>query len=118
MAVRAIKAVEALLLAALACAALPTAWSYDPDDAGLTTILPPAGQFEAFYPRQAFGQPSGSARSPHAHGSYYSHRHAALVDAPNAAAYGFRFECCRDMVHAPTSEAWLLVKKCTRLLQV
>ncbi|XP_034231712.1 uncharacterized protein LOC117639874, partial [Thrips palmi] len=66
--------------------------AYDPDDAGLTTILPPAGQFEAFYPRQAFGQPSGSARSPHAHGSYYSHRHAALVDAPNAAAYGFRFD--------------------------
>ncbi|XP_026292220.1 uncharacterized protein LOC113216658 [Frankliniella occidentalis] len=80
-----------LLLVALLAAA-PAARAYDPDDAGLTTILPPAGQFEAFYPRKAFGQPNGSARSPHAHGSYYAHRHAALVDAPNAAAYGFRFD--------------------------
>ncbi|KAK3927193.1 Elongation factor Tu [Frankliniella fusca] len=77
-----------VLMAVLALAA--AAGAYDPDDAGLTTILPPAGQFEAFYPRKAFGQPNGSARSAHAHGSYYAHRHAALVDAPNAAAYGFR----------------------------
>ncbi|KAK7873162.1 hypothetical protein R5R35_006382 [Gryllus longicercus] len=89
--------------------------TYDPDDAALATVLPPAGSFEPFYARAAFGAGGGSAsagagagagdeggdeeddgsesvRAPHAHATFYKHRHPALVDAKNAAAYGFRFD--------------------------
>jgi len=57
-----------------------------------------ASRFEAFYAGRAFGQPSedgGTARAPHAHGSFYGQRNVALIDAPNAAAYGFRFDSQR-----------------------
>ncbi|XP_019866081.1 uncharacterized protein LOC109595216 [Aethina tumida] len=63
--------------------------AYDPNDAEVSSVLPPKGTFEAFYPR---GQETGSSRAAHSHGSFYKHRNPALVDAKNAAAYGFRFD--------------------------
>ncbi|XP_060520617.1 uncharacterized protein LOC132698518 [Cylas formicarius] len=63
--------------------------AYDPEDAEIATILPPKGTFEAFYPR---GEEIGSSRAAHSHGTFYKHRNPALVDARNAAAYGFRFD--------------------------
>ena len=63
--------------------------AYDPNDSELSSVLPPKGTFEAFYPR---GQETGSSRAAHSHGSFYKHRNPALVDAKNAAAYGFRFD--------------------------
>ncbi|KAJ8971911.1 hypothetical protein NQ314_000482 [Rhamnusium bicolor] len=63
--------------------------AYDPNDPELSSVLPPRGTFEAFYPR---GQETGSSRAAHSHGSFYKHRNPALVDAKNAAAYGFRFD--------------------------
>lgn len=63
--------------------------AYDPEDAEVSSVLPPKGTFEAFYPR---GQETGSSRAAHSHGSFYKHRNPALVDAKNAAAYGFRFD--------------------------
>lgn len=63
--------------------------SYDPQDAEVSSILPPKGTFEAFYLRGGDGGPS---RAAHSHGSFYKHRNPALVDAKNAAAYGFRFD--------------------------
>ncbi|KAF7278009.1 uncharacterized protein LOC143198923 [Rhynchophorus ferrugineus] len=62
---------------------------YDPTDPEIKTVIPPKGTFEAFYPR---GEDGGSARAAHSHGSFYKHRNPALVDAKNAAAYGFRFD--------------------------
>ncbi|KAK5640556.1 hypothetical protein RI129_011367 [Pyrocoelia pectoralis] len=62
---------------------------YDPNDPEVTSVIPPKGTFEAFYPR---GEETGSARASHSHGSFYKHRNPALVDAKNAAAYGFRFD--------------------------
>lgn len=62
---------------------------YDPDDPEVSSVIPPKGTFEAFYPR---GQETGSSRAAHSHGSFYKHRNPALVDAKNAAAYGFRFD--------------------------
>ncbi|KAH1004149.1 uncharacterized protein LOC109536102 [Dendroctonus ponderosae] len=64
-------------------------YSYDPADPEIKTVIPPKGQFEAFYPR---GGELGSVRAAHSHGSFYKHRNPALVDARNAAAYGFRFD--------------------------
>lgn len=72
-----------LLMAICVCLA------YDPDDPKVESVIPPAGTFEAFYPR---GPPAGSSRAPHGHGSYYKHLNPALVDAKNSAAYGFRFD--------------------------
>lgn len=62
---------------------------YDPNDVELSSVLPPAGTFEAFYPRDS---ETGSSRAAHSHGSFFKHRNPALVDAKNAAAYGFRFD--------------------------
>ncbi|KAK4873531.1 hypothetical protein RN001_015560 [Aquatica leii] len=58
---------------------------YDPNDPEVSSVIPPKGKFEAFYPR---GQETGSSRASHSHGSFYKHRNPALVDAKNAAAYG------------------------------
>ncbi|RZB39164.1 small subunit processome component 20 -like, partial [Asbolus verrucosus] len=63
--------------------------SYDPTDPEVSSVLPPKGRFEAFYPR---GEEGGSSRAAHSHGSFYKYRNPALVDAKNAAAYGFRFD--------------------------
>lgn len=63
--------------------------AYDPADPGLSTVISPKGTFEAFYPR---GMEGGSVRAAHSHGSFYKFRNPALVDAKNAAAYGFRFD--------------------------
>lgn len=71
----------------LAVAVLTSA--YDPNDPELSSVLPPKGTFEAFYPR---GEETGSSRAAHSHGTFYKHRNPALVDAKNAAAYGFRFD--------------------------
>ncbi|XP_014284592.1 uncharacterized protein [Halyomorpha halys] len=67
---------------------------YDPEDKLLDTVLPREGgsKFEPFYPRGAYGLPNGDSRPPHGHGTFYQHRHPALVDAANAPAYGFRFD--------------------------
>ncbi|KAL0851972.1 hypothetical protein ABMA28_000249 [Loxostege sticticalis] len=65
---------------------------YDPQDDGLTSVLPSDGKFEAFYQREAHGIPNGSSRPAHGHGSFYKHRNPALVDVKNAPAYGFRFD--------------------------
>ncbi|EFA12726.1 hypothetical protein TcasGA2_TC002361 [Tribolium castaneum] len=63
--------------------------AYDPTDPEVSSVLPPKGTFEAFYPR---GEEGGSSRAAHSHGSFYKFRNPALVDAKNAAAYGFRFD--------------------------
>lgn len=61
----------------------------DPNGEETTTRAP---QFEAFYPREAYGIPNSAVRAPHGHGSFYKYRNPALVDTKNAAAYGFRFD--------------------------
>ncbi|XP_023021286.1 uncharacterized protein [Leptinotarsa decemlineata] len=63
--------------------------AYDPTDPEVSSVLPPRGTFEAFYPR---GEETGSSRAAHSHGTFYKHRNPALVDAKNSAAYGFRFD--------------------------
>lgn len=63
--------------------------AYDPQDTKISSVLPPKGTFEAFYPR---GEETGASRAAHSHGTFYKHRNPALVDAKNAAAYGFRFD--------------------------
>ncbi|KAF2898270.1 hypothetical protein ILUMI_07911 [Ignelater luminosus] len=68
---------------------LKLATCYDPNDPEVSSVIPPKGTFEAFYPR---GEETGSSRAAHSHGSFYKHRNPALVDAKNAAAYGFRFD--------------------------
>ncbi|XP_065204925.1 uncharacterized protein LOC135834876 [Planococcus citri] len=74
---------------------------YDPDDTSLANLLPSQSQgegqgqgkqFEAFYPREAYGVKNGAARPSHGHGSYYKFRNPALVDAKNSPAYGYRFD--------------------------
>ncbi|PSN35979.1 hypothetical protein C0J52_14377 [Blattella germanica] len=65
---------------------------YDPEDQKLPSVLPPDGMFEAFYPREVDNVPNGSSRPAHGHGSFFQHRNPALVDAKNAAAYGYRFD--------------------------
>lgn len=67
------------------CVAVP----YDPNDVEISSVLPPEGTFEAFYPRDS---ETGSSRAAHSHGSFFKHRNPALVDAKNAAAYGYRFD--------------------------
>lgn len=62
---------------------------YDPTDPEVSSVIPPRGVFEPFYPR---GEQAGSVRAAHSHGSFYKFRNPALVDAKNAAAYGFRFD--------------------------
>ncbi|CAG9863669.1 unnamed protein product [Phyllotreta striolata] len=62
---------------------------YDPQDANLKTLLPSKGTFEAFYLKD---EETGSSRAAHSHGTFYKHRNPALVNAKNAAAYGFRFD--------------------------
>lgn len=68
---------------------------YDPSDKKLTSVLPTDGMFEAFYPRKINGIPNGPARAPHAHGSFFAHRHPSLIDTRNSAAYGYRFDGAR-----------------------
>ncbi|KAK9881416.1 hypothetical protein WA026_016306 [Henosepilachna vigintioctopunctata] len=51
--------------------------------------LPANETFEAFYLRDAG---TGTARAAHSHGSFYKYRNPALVEAKNAAAYGYRFD--------------------------
>uniref|UniRef100_A0A1B6FJL3 Hemocyanin C-terminal domain-containing protein n=1 Tax=Cuerna arida TaxID=1464854 RepID=A0A1B6FJL3_9HEMI len=66
---------------------------YDPDDPYLDSVL--LGKdvdFEAFYPREAYGVENGSSRPSHGHASFYQHRNPALVDAKNSPAYGYRFD--------------------------
>jgi hypothetical protein len=65
---------------------------YDPTDKDIETILPPEGTFEAFYPRETNGIQNSVARAPHGHATFYKHRHPALIDTKNAAAYGYRFD--------------------------
>jgi hypothetical protein len=65
---------------------------YDPTDQKLSSVLPPEGMFEAFYPPEVDNVPNGSSRPAHGHGSFFQHRNPALVDAKNAAAYGYRFD--------------------------
>lgn len=62
---------------------------YDPNDPEVSSVLPKKGMFEAFYLR---GDQGGPSRAAHSHGSFYKFRNPALVDAKNAAAYGFRFD--------------------------
>ncbi|KAJ3635717.1 hypothetical protein MTP99_008605 [Tenebrio molitor] len=76
-----------VLLAVLFVAGV--AVGYDPTDPEVSSVIPPKGTFEAFYPR---GEQGGSSRAAHSHGSFYKYRNPALVDAKNAAAYGFRFD--------------------------
>nr|CAD7607810.1 unnamed protein product [Timema genevievae] len=71
---------------------LARCWPYDPEDEKLSSVLPPEGMFEAFYPREVADIPNGPSRPPHGHGSFYQHRNPALVDTKNAPAYGFRFD--------------------------
>uniref|UniRef100_A0A6M2DZY2 Putative secreted protein n=1 Tax=Xenopsylla cheopis TaxID=163159 RepID=A0A6M2DZY2_XENCH len=66
-----------------------TVLAYDPEDKKLETVLPAKGTFEAFYPK---GEPRGSARASHYHGSFFKYRNPALIGAKNAAAYGYRFD--------------------------
>ncbi|XP_030382071.1 uncharacterized protein LOC115629687 [Scaptodrosophila lebanonensis] len=66
---------------------------YDPSDSKIAECcLPPAGMFEAFYPREVDGVPNSASRPAHSHGSFFKHRNPALVDTKNAAAYGYRFD--------------------------
>ncbi|XP_018397381.1 PREDICTED: uncharacterized protein LOC108775497 [Cyphomyrmex costatus] len=66
--------------------------AYDPDDKSLKDILLPEGQFEAFYLKGTQDEEQNAVRPPHLHGSFHQYRNPALVDAPNSAAYGFRFD--------------------------
>lgn len=63
--------------------------AYDPEDESLKEILLPEGEFEAFYVK---GDEDNAARPPHLHGSYHKYKNPALINAPNSAAYGFRFD--------------------------
>lgn len=65
---------------------------YDPKDVEISSVLPPDGMFEAFYSRNP---ETGSSRAAHSHASFFKHRNPALVEAKNAAAYGFRFDGVR-----------------------
>ncbi|XP_059480105.1 uncharacterized protein LOC132199416 isoform X2 [Neocloeon triangulifer] len=75
----------------LACL-LALCLAYDPEDEQLAKVLLPKDKFEAFYPNRAYGVVNGDARPAHGHGSFYKHRHPALIDVKNAPAYGFRFD--------------------------
>lgn len=66
--------------------------AYDPNDKNLKDILLPEGQFEAFYLKGIQDEEQNAVRPPHLHGSFHQYRNPALVDAPNSAAYGFRFD--------------------------
>lgn len=62
---------------------------YDPSDVEISSVIPPDGTFEAFYSKNP---ETGSSRAAHSHASFFKHRNPALVEAKNAAAYGFRFD--------------------------
>lgn len=62
--------------------------AYDPTDEKIPSVIPQPGTFEAFYPREMYNIPNSAARPSHSHGSFYNHRHPALIDVKNAAAYG------------------------------
>lgn len=62
---------------------------YDPDDSEISSVIPPNGNFEAFYAKD---KGTGSTRPAHSHGSFFKYRNPALVDTVNAAAYGYRFD--------------------------
>ncbi|XP_049828132.1 uncharacterized protein LOC126267204 [Schistocerca gregaria] len=86
------RATALVVVAAVAAVVVAVASGYDPEDESLATVLPPRGQFEAFYGGRAFGVEDAPSRPAHGHASYYAERSPALVNAPNAAAYGFRFD--------------------------
>lgn len=65
--------------------------AYDPDDPHIKSLLLMNGTFEAFYPRGS-RKDTGTARAAHSHGTFYKFRNPALVNAKNAAAYGYRFD--------------------------
>jgi hypothetical protein len=62
--------------------------SYDPNDKSLKDILLRGG-FEAFYLK---GEEDNVARPPHLHGSFHKYKNPALINTPNSAAHGFRFD--------------------------
>ncbi|XP_050446904.1 uncharacterized protein LOC126849264 [Cataglyphis hispanica] len=81
-----------LLIFCLLVALIIVVTAYDPDDKSLKDILLPEGQFEAFYLKDTQDEEQNAVRPPHLHGSFHQYRNPALVDAPNSAAYGFRFD--------------------------
>ncbi|XP_019882872.1 uncharacterized protein LOC105250508 isoform X1 [Camponotus floridanus] len=81
-----------LLILCLLVALIMVVAAYDPDDKSLKDILLPEGQFEAFYLKGMQDEEQNAVRPPHLHGSFHQYRNPALVDAPNSAAYGFRFD--------------------------
>ncbi|RLU18632.1 hypothetical protein DMN91_008989 [Ooceraea biroi] len=81
-----------LLILCCFVALIVLASAYDPDDKSLKDILLPEGQFEAFYLKGTQDEEQNAVRPPHLHGSFHQYRNPALVDAPNSAAYGFRFD--------------------------
>lgn len=81
-----------LLIFCLLVALIIVVAAYDPDDKSLKDILLPEGQFEAFYLKGTQDEEQNAVRPPHLHGSFHQYRNPALVDAPNSAAYGFRFD--------------------------
>lgn len=81
-----------IVLLVLLGVAVKTGQAYDPKDEALKDILPAEDTFEPFYPREENGMKNGAVRAPHAHGSFFSHRHPGLVDVRNPGAYGFRFD--------------------------
>ncbi|XP_031828120.1 uncharacterized protein LOC116425062 [Nomia melanderi] len=66
--------------------------AYDPNDKSLKDILLPEGQFEAFYLKGSQEEEQNAVRPAHLHGSFHQYRNPALINAPNSAAYGFRFD--------------------------
>ncbi|XP_033328432.2 uncharacterized protein LOC117221512 [Megalopta genalis] len=69
-----------------------TATAYDPGDESLKDILLPEGRFEAFYLKGSQEEEQNAVRPAHLHGSFHQFRNPALINAPNSAAYGFRFD--------------------------
>ncbi|XP_078042919.1 uncharacterized protein LOC144473166 [Augochlora pura] len=85
--------VQGLLLSTVMTTLLArTASAYDPGDKSLKDILLPEGQFEAFYLKGSQEEEQNAVRPAHLHGSFHQFRNPALINAPNSAAYGFRFD--------------------------
>ncbi|XP_076649657.1 uncharacterized protein LOC143357221 [Halictus rubicundus] len=74
--------------------------AYDPNDKSLKDILLPEGQFEAFYLKGSQEEEQNAVRPAHLHGSFHQFRNPALINAPNSAAYGFRFDGKRRFNYA------------------
>ena len=73
---------------------------YDPKDNKLSQILLKNGKFESFYYNKNEDDLDNKTsktkpflvRPAHHHGTFYKYRNPALVQAKNAAAYGYRFD--------------------------